>query len=119
MAGAFSSEAPPKGEVTIIVGPAIADVPDEVEIDSLLRRRMKTASLAEAVADRFDAIDPATVRTNAVIFAPTDAARLISHLEEAGVRAGTSSPGRVRLMTHLDVDDAGIDRACAAIAGCP
>ena len=75
--------------------------------------------LAEAVADRFDAIDPATVRTNAVIFAPTDAARLIAHLEEAGVRAGTSSPGRVRLMTHLDVDDAGIDRACAAMARCP
>jgi 16S rRNA (cytidine1402-2'-O)-methyltransferase len=51
LAGAFSSEAPPKGEVTIIVGPATGGVPDEVEIDSLLRRRMKTASLTEAVAE--------------------------------------------------------------------
>jgi len=51
LAGIFSNEAPPKGEVTIIVGPAIADVPDEVEIDTLLRQRMKQTSLAEAVAE--------------------------------------------------------------------
>lgn len=51
LADAFSSEVPPKGEVTIIVGPAIADVADEVEIDSLLRQRMKQTSLADAVAE--------------------------------------------------------------------
>ena len=51
LAGAFSSEAPPKGEVTIVVGPPPADVPDQVEIDTLLRQRMKQVSLAEAVAE--------------------------------------------------------------------
>ncbi|MHA1559968.1 MAG: 16S rRNA (cytidine(1402)-2'-O)-methyltransferase [Alphaproteobacteria bacterium] len=51
LAGAFSIEAPPKGEVTIIVGPPPADVPDQVEIDTLLRQRMKQVSLAEAVAE--------------------------------------------------------------------
>ena len=33
----------------------------------------------------------------------------------AGIRAGTIAPGVMRLMTHLDVDDAGVDRTVDAI----
>jgi threonine aldolase len=40
-------------------------------------------------------------------------------LAEHGVLVGTVGPGVVRLVTHLDVDDAGIDRACAALATAP
>jgi threonine aldolase len=54
------------------------------------------------------------VRTNIVTF-PADG-RLIDHLREHGVLAGTIAPGVVRLVTHLDVDDAGVERARRALA---
>jgi len=40
-------------------------------------------------------------------------AALTQHLAEAGVRIGSRSP-TIRLVTHLDIDDAGIERALAA-----
>jgi threonine aldolase len=40
---------------------------------------------------------------------------LIEELRSRGVLAGPKGPGRVRFVTHLDVDDAGIDRAVAAL----
>ena len=46
---------------------------------------------------------------------PPDAAALVAHLAANGVLAGTIAPGVVRLMTHLDVDDAGLDHAIEAI----
>ena len=48
---AFSDEGPPKGEVTIIIGPPPAPAPNEGDVDSMLRSRMKQASLADAVAE--------------------------------------------------------------------
>ena len=45
--------------------------------------------------------------------ATPDPRGLLRHLRAEGVRAGTIAPGVVRLVTHLDVDDAGIDRAIA------
>jgi threonine aldolase len=36
---------------------------------------------------------------------------LLAALEERGVRMGPSGPRRIRAITHLDVDDAGIERA--------
>jgi hypothetical protein len=35
------------------------------------------------------------------------------------VLAVTLGPARVRLVTHLDVDDVGIDRACRSLATAP
>jgi hypothetical protein len=35
------------------------------------------------------------------------------------VLAGTVAPGLVRLVTHADLDDEGIDVACAAIGTAP
>ncbi|MGH9123573.1 MAG: threonine aldolase family protein [Acidimicrobiales bacterium] len=77
--------------------------------------------LAGAVADRWPgaAPDPATVTTNIVTFSHSDPAALLTHLVGAGVRAGTIAPGMIRLVTHHDVDDAGIERACAALASAP
>ena len=43
-------------------------------------------------------------------------ARLLTH---AGVLAGAIGPDVVRLVTHHDVDDAGLARAVAALAGAP
>ena len=36
---------------------------------------------------------------------------LLAALHARGVWMGPSGPGRIRAITHLDVDDAGIDRA--------
>ena len=58
------------------------------------------------------------MRTNIVIADVREAARtdeLVSALRRAGVLAGTMGPGRVRFVTHLDVDDAGLARAIAAL----
>jgi threonine aldolase len=43
----------------------------------------------------------------------------LDYLRAAGVLAGTIAPGTVRLVTHHDVDDAGIDRTVTALAGAP
>jgi threonine aldolase len=73
--------------------------------------------LAAAVADRWpDAgLDPKDVDTNIVIFFHPDPDRLLQELREKGVLAGTVGPGLVRLVTHADVDESGIEVACRAI----
>jgi hypothetical protein len=35
-------------------------------------------------------------------------------LAERGVEVSAAGPGRIRMLTHLDVDEAGIERALAA-----
>ena len=80
----------------------------------------RAARLAEAVAERWpDALDPAAVRTNLVVFPHPDPAAVLDHLAAAGVLAGTVAPGTLRLATSLEVDDAGVDRACRALATAP
>jgi threonine aldolase len=86
-------------------------------IDDHLRARR----LAEAVADRWpdSRCHPKNVHTNIVVFLHPAPDRLIQHLNGAGVLAGTIAPGTVRLVTHSDVDDAGIERACQTLATAP
>ena len=67
-------------------------------------------------------IDPAGVETNIVIAEvdpPEAVAGWLSHLREGGILAGTLGPGRLRFVTHLDVDDAGIDRAIDVVRSRP
>jgi threonine aldolase len=59
--------------------------------------------------------DPASVETNIVLFEVADASGFVARLKEQGVLAAGVSPTAVRLVTHLDVDDRGIDRAIDAI----
>ena len=64
-------------------------------------------------------LDPAGVETNMVIAEvdpPEALPGWLAHLEAGGVRAGTMGRGRLRFATHLDVDDAGIDRAIAVLS---
>ncbi|MGZ6645242.1 MAG: threonine aldolase family protein [Solirubrobacteraceae bacterium] len=72
--------------------------------------------LAEGLAELPGvALDPATVETNIIVFGVADARGFTARMEaEHGVRVGALAPGTVRAVTHLDVDDAGIDRALAA-----
>jgi threonine aldolase len=60
-------------------------------------------------------IDPTTVETNIVIFDVPDAAELHDKLVAAGVETSLLE-GRVRMVTHLDVDRAGIEKALAAVS---
>jgi threonine aldolase len=92
----------------------------EQMIDRLADDHERAARLAEAVAERWpDAVDPATVRTNMVMFRHADTDALLAHLADAGVRAGTVAPGVMRLVTHHDVDDDGIEVARKALASAP
>jgi threonine aldolase len=60
-------------------------------------------------------VDPGPVDTNIVPLnlagTGLDAASLAAHCRAEGVLVSGVGPRRVRLVTHLDVDDAGIDRA--------
>jgi threonine aldolase len=60
-------------------------------------------------------IDPARVETNIVIFEVADAGALAGALADAGVEVSTLGPRRVRMVTHLDVDRAGVERALEAL----
>jgi threonine aldolase len=61
-------------------------------------------------------LDPATVETNIVVFAVPDAATFAAALAAEDVEMSQFGPTRMRAVTHLDVDDEGIDRALAAAA---
>jgi len=87
-------------------------------VDRLADDHARARRLADAVAERWPAAAPRTL-TNIVVFRPPDAPALVAHLDELGILADTTEPGVVRLVTHHDVDDEGIDRACAAIVKAP
>jgi threonine aldolase len=90
-------------------------------VDRLAEDHRRARRLAEAVATRWPeaGLDPATVETNCVVFAHPDTKALLAHLRAAGIAAGTIAPGTVRFMTHLDVDDAGVDDAIDAVRSAP
>ncbi len=95
-------------------------------IERLVDDHARAQRLGEAVAERWPGArlgeaEAARGRplTNVVAFRPPDAAGLLEHLRQAGIRAGLLAPGVVRFVTHLDVEDADIDRAVAALACAP
>ncbi len=70
--------------------------------------------LAEGLAEAGYAVQ--APETNMVYVAVPDAPRLQAEAGARGVRLVAVGPDRVRLVTHLDVDDAGIERAIAVLA---
>jgi threonine aldolase len=62
------------------------------------------------------AIDPAAVETNIVAFEVADAPAFCAALEAEGVLMGALGATRVRAVTHLDVDAAGIEQALEVAA---
>jgi threonine aldolase len=93
----------------------------EQMVDRLAEDHVRARVLAEAVAERWSTcgLDPATVRTNCVVFSHPDPSALITHLAAEGVAAGTIAPRTVRFVTHLDVDDAGIELVRKVVATAP
>jgi threonine aldolase len=60
-------------------------------------------------------IDSTLVETNIVIFEVADAFALVGALWDRGVEVTPLGPTRIRAVTHLDVDRAGVERALAAV----
>jgi threonine aldolase len=90
-------------------------------VERLADDHRRARVLADAVAERWpharEWVEGAC--TNIVTFPQHDAGAVLAHLAVRGVQAGTVAPGVLRLVTHHDVDDAGIERARAAIASAP
>jgi threonine aldolase len=84
-------------------------------VERLAEDHENARALAEGLAELPGAsIDPSQVETNIVIFEVDDAPKRWTELAEAGVEVSAFGPQRLRAVTHLDVDRAGIDRALEA-----
>ena len=95
----------------------------EQHVERLPEDHRRAARLARALADlpQFE-IDPAAVQTNIVIAGlrePAATDRVLEALRAGGVLAGAMGEGRIRFVTHLDVDDEGLDRALAVLRALP
>jgi threonine aldolase len=90
-------------------------------VERLAEDHVRARRLAEAVADRWPDVgcDPGRVATNIVVFAHPSPAVLVDYLRGEGVLAGPIAPGTMRLVTHHDVSDAGVDRAIKALVNAP
>ncbi|MYG58565.1 MAG: low specificity L-threonine aldolase [Acidimicrobiia bacterium] len=98
----------------------------EHHIDRLADDHARAQRLGDVVAERWPGtrLGEAEVAcgrplTNVVAFRHSDYLGLLDHLRNEGIRAGLLAPGIVRFVTHLDVDDADIDRAVAALSSAP
>jgi threonine aldolase len=94
----------------------------EHHVERLTDDHRRARHLAEGLAALGFEVDLARVQTNLVYFglpaeyhATASATALLAHLRNSGVLMTASGP-RLRAVTHLDVDDAGIERALAAAA---
>jgi threonine aldolase len=86
-------------------------------VERLADDHARARRLAEGLAELPGVeLDPATVETNIVIFAVPDAAAFCGALAAEDVAMSQFGARRVRAVTHLDVDDEGIERALAAAA---
>jgi threonine aldolase len=84
-------------------------------VERLVEDHENARALAEGLSE-LDGVDiePDEVETNIVVFGVPDAEGFCAALERAGVLMYAIGPQRVRAVTHLDVDRAGIERAIAA-----
>jgi threonine aldolase len=83
-------------------------------LDNHLDRLAEDHEHARLLAERLGA-DPDRVETNMVVLNDVDADRVIPAAEAQGVLVGHVSSRRIRLVTHLDVDRAGIEHAAKVL----
>jgi threonine aldolase len=91
-------------------------------VDRLADDHDRARRLLAAVEDRWPGANrgaPPELTTNVVLFDHPDPLALLAYLGGEGIGAVTLGPRLVRLVTHHDVDDEGIDRAVAALKGAP
>jgi threonine aldolase len=98
----------------------------ETMVDRLADDHARARHLAEAVEARWpgslvgdhDGDDRLPV-TNVVLFSHPEPVALLEYLAGQGVAGVTLGPGVVRFVTHLGVDDAGVEHAVDAIKRAP
>jgi threonine aldolase len=83
-------------------------------LDHHLPRLGEDHERARLLAERLG-VDPASVETNMVVLDGVNAPVLAEAAKAQGVLVSQVSPTRVRLVTHLDVDEAAVDRAAAVL----
>ena len=81
-------------------------------VERLAEDHANARRLAEGLEELGLVVQPP--ETNIVICPVEDAPGLTARLAERGVEVSAAGPGRIRMLTHLDVDEAGIGRALAA-----
>jgi len=89
----------------------------ETMVERLADDHRRAGELAAALAERFpDSVDPELVATN-IVCARRDALPddFVAGMASHGIRCGRIDPRTVRLVTHLDVDDAGVARSIDAM----
>ncbi|SDD13472.1 L-threonine aldolase [Geodermatophilus telluris] len=84
-------------------------------LDSHLPRLAEDHEHAQVLAKRLG-VDPATVETNMVVLDDVAAPVVAEAARARGVLVSQVSPRRIRLVTHLDVDRAAVDRAGDVLA---
>lgn len=80
-------------------------------VERLADDHRRARRLAEMVG-----VDPAEVDTNLVLVPVSDATAFAEQAGAEGVLVSLMGPRQVRLVTHLDVDDAGVERAGAVLS---
>jgi threonine aldolase len=96
-------------QVGVLAAPCLVALDEG--FDRLGEDHRRARRLAEAFG-----VDPATVETN-IVFAPVaDAKAVETALKAEGILVVAVSPTEIRLVTHRDVGDAEVERACAAAA---
>ncbi|MGB7979503.1 MAG: GntG family PLP-dependent aldolase [Candidatus Nanopelagicales bacterium] len=93
----------------------------EHHVDRLAEDHARARALADAIAAvRPDVVTPADVDTNIVVLdssAGPTAPALASAARERGVAVSVLGEHTARLVTHLDIDDAGVDQAIDVLTG--
>jgi len=84
-------------------------------LDHHLDRLADDHEHARLLAERLG-VDPATVDTNMVVVDGVPAPAVAEAAKAQGVLVGQVSASRIRLVTHLDVDRAGTERAAKVLA---
>src|SRR5688500_15445419 len=85
-------------------------------VDRLAEDHGNARALAEALdAIPGDGIDVGRVETNSLSFCVPAPEGLLAALDAAGVEASRAGRDRIRMVTHLDVDRAGCERAATVV----
>jgi threonine aldolase len=85
-------------------------------LDHHLSRLAEDHEHARLLAKRLG-VDPATVETNMVVLDDVAAPVVAEAAKAQGVLVSQVGPRRIRLVTHLDVDRAAVERAADVLAG--
>ncbi len=84
-------------------------------VDRLAEDHVRAERLLKSLqAMGYHAWGPSVPTNMVMIDTPGPAQALVDQASQFGVRIGTMGPQRIRLVTHLDVSDAGIDRTLNA-----